>query len=140
MKPLCNFPVSESLESDVCSTCYWRFCISFEGVYLLSMLSDSRSKTVLIVSEIILSYYSTYFEYSTTTTIHYYYIFLCNFWWSCRPLMKFYKHCFHLKCRWKCWRKLVVVEIRIKLIWKVKFKLCSRFHILLKLLSKLKYK
>ena len=104
-KPLCIFPISECSESEwcVCSACYWRFCIGFEGVYLPSMLSGSHLKAIgfslLIVSEIMLYCYSTFFEYSTTTT---YYIFLYIFRWSCcRTPMKMYKDCFHLKLLWK---------------------------------------
>ena len=92
--------------------------------------------SLLIVSEIILYCYSTFFEYSSTTT---YYIFLYIFRWSCRTPIKMYKDCFHLKLRWKCWRKWIIVETRIRPTWKAKFKLCSRFYILL-VLSKLKFK
>ena len=79
IKSLCNFPISESSESD-----FWsRFCISFQSVYLPSMLWDSHQKrlgfSLLILSEIMLSYYSTFFEYSatatTTTTTTYFYLF-----------------------------------------------------------------
>ena len=145
INPLCNFPISKSSESDVCSTCYWRFGIGFEGVYMPSMLSGSHSKAIgfftfsrfwdhaMLLFNIFWIYYYSY-SYS------YYYIFLYICRWSCCTPLKMYKDSFHLKLRWKCWRKLVIVETHIRAIWKAQFKLCSKFYILLVLLSKLKFK